>query len=38
MFVLQIKADRGEMDASEETIKKLQQETKKVEDFGGKNP
>ncbi|KAF2496396.1 hypothetical protein BU16DRAFT_459538 [Lophium mytilinum] len=29
-----VKADRGEVDASEETIRKLQEETKKVE--GGK--
>jgi hypothetical protein len=28
---LQVKADRGEVDASEETIKKLQEETKKVD-------
>jgi hypothetical protein len=26
----QVKADRGEVDASEETLKKLQEETKKV--------
>lgn len=31
---LQIKADRGEVEASDDTIKKLQEETKKVEDYG----
>ncbi|KAF2745167.1 hypothetical protein M011DRAFT_469875 [Sporormia fimetaria CBS 119925] len=31
-----VKADRGEMDASEEAIKKLQEETKRVENKGGK--
>ena len=29
-LILQVKADRGEIDASEETIKKLQKETEEM--------